>query len=844
MDYQRYIDWADYQIVNRPGAVVLVFLVVTGVFMLGLGNVSTEAGTSQFTTGLPSEEALQEIDREFSPTFSRDTGSTQLIQHEQNVLSRGSMLRMLRAQKLMQDRDGMRVVGTSSAASIVARQLDPSARTLDDQIDAIEDAPSSEIKRAVREVDRRNPAFSGLLSRDYNRESATASATIGTVTHEVPAGLSAGAGQGGTSPLTAIQLEARHVIEPAGGNIDVFGTGLFASEFSEVIVDSLLIVVPAAVVFIVLFLAVAYRDPMDLLLGGVALLMAIIWTFGFMGIAGIAFSQMLIAVPPLLLAVGIDFGIHSVNRYREERVRGYSIAESMRLTSDQLLVAFFIVTGTTVIGFSANYTSELAPIRDFGLVASIGIVFVFLVFGVFMPAAKVKLDRLREVSPIPTVSERPLASEGSILGEVLYGGVLVARYAPTLFVLAVVVGSAGAGYYATGVDTTFEQEDFLPPEDIPDFLEELPEPFRPSEYTVTAQLNFLEEKFATTQQDQATVYLRAPMERDHVLESIHRAGREPPDTFVRDGRHADSESIVTVIQDYQQRDPEFRALVARNDRDDNGIPDQNLDEVYDYLLSSPAEAQTRSYLGDDRRSTRVVYSVESDAEQSAIVADAKAVADKHRYTAIATGQVVVFQEVSDLILESALVSLSTAIVGAAVFLVFIYRVLEGRASLGLANLFPVLVTVTLVAATMRAVGIPFNALTATILAVTIGLGVDYSVHITHRFADEIEQTDLLSALDRTVRGTGGALLGSMLTTVFGIGVLALAVFPAIGQFGVLMALSVFYAFVTSLLVLPPALVVWYRLTTRPRSLRRLLGPISVDPTPTPEPESDPDPTVD
>jgi predicted RND superfamily exporter protein len=171
---------------------------------------------------------------------------------------------------------------------------------------------------------------------------------------------------------------------------------------------------------------------------------------------------------------------------------------------------------------------------------------------------------------------------------------------------------------------------------------------------------------------------------------------------------------------------------------------------------------------------------------------------------------VVFQAISDLILESALTSLAVALTGTAVFLLFIYWVLEGRPSLGLANLFPIVVTVALVAGSMRLAGISFNAFTATILGLTIGLGIDYSVHVVHRFADEYHEYDLFTALERTVRGTGGALAGSMLTTVFGIGVLVLSVFPAIGQFGLLAALSVFYAFVSSLLVLPSTLVVWAR----------------------------------
>ncbi len=110
---------------------------------------------------------------------------------------------------------------------------------------------------------------------------------------------------------------------------------------------------------------------------------------------------------------------------------------------------------------------------------------------------------------------------------------------------------------------------------------------------------------------------------------------------------------------------------------------------------------------------------------------------------------------------------------------------------------------------MRLFGIPFNALTATILSITVGLGVDYSAHFVHRFTDEYtEHTPLYTALENTVRGTGGALTGSMLTTTTGIGVLILAITPILGQFGLVVALSVFFAYLTSILITPSAIVVW------------------------------------
>ncbi|WP_254279179.1 efflux RND transporter permease subunit [Haloarcula marina] len=821
MDYQRYIDWADDRIVDDSRRVVLAFIVVTLVFSAGLGNISTNAGTSQFTTDLPAEEAFSQVNTEFSPAFSPDTGNTQLIQEGNNVLSKDALLRMLRAQERLEDHRDLRVTGTSSAATIVAQQLDPSARTTEAQIRAIESASSSEIDAAVRRA-AENPQFGSLVSSDFNRGSASASATLGLVTHELPAGISSGSGQGGSSPLTSIQRQAQFTVQSAGqGTITVFGSGIVAAEFSNVVFDSLILTVPAAVIFILIFLSIAYRDLADMALGLIALFMAIIWTFGFMGLAGIPFSQMLIAVPPLLLAVGIDFGIHAINRYREERQHGTSIHRSMRITTDQLLVAFFIVTGTTVIGFAANLTSSLPPIQDFGFVAAVGITFTFFIFGVFLPAAKVELDTLRQRYPIPTFTEKPLGSEDSALGGVLRGGVVIAERAPVVFLLATLVLTAGAGVYATGISTSFSQDDFLPPEDNPDWIESLPEPFAPSEYTVTERTNFLEEKFDSTQSGRATIYVQGPMRQDSALEQIYRAGDDPPDSFVREDGRASSTSIVTVIQDRAARDPEFRRLVERNDANDNGVPDDNLEEVYEYLLSSSSRDRALNYITEDYRSTRVVYTVEAGASDSEVAEDARTVAEDFRYDAVATGSIVVFQAVSDVILESAVQSLAIALAGASVFLVFIYYVLEGRPSLGIANVIPVVVTVALLAGTMRLLRIPFNAITATMLAITIGLGVDYSVHVTHRFADEIHDYDLVTALDRTVRGTGGALLGSMLTTVFGIGVLALAVFPAIGQFGILTALSIAYAFLTSLLVLPSVLVIWDGLTNYDQPLRRL-----------------------
>ena len=811
LDYQRYVDVVDGWIADRPKRVILAFLLLSGVLALGLGQSGTESGTSQFVDDVPAADALADVNDNFERvTFERSAGTTQLIQSNQNVLSRPALVRMLRAQHRLSRNPELQVESSTSVARAVARTLDPEATTYEAQIRAVEGATPAAIDRAVRTAVERNPGLRASLSNDFNAQSAAASATIGVVRHSLRDDTDSGPGSSGSSPLADIQQHAVFVVDSVGGDITVFGSGLTAEEFSSVIGDSLRLVVPAAAGLILFFLAFAYRDPVDLLLGIVSLAMAMLWTFGFMGLAGIAFSQLLIAVPPLLLAVGIDFGIHAINRYREERARGTAIAASMRTATDQLLVAFAIVTGTTVIGFAANLSSTLGSIRDFGLVAAVGIVFTFLIFGVFLPAAKVYADGLRERWGVPAFGSQPLGSEDSLLGAVLPVGIQIARVAPKLFLVVVLLSTAWLGHYGAGVDSRFTQDDFLPPEDNPAYLEYLPQQVQPRDYTVAETTNFLEARFQTGEEDTTTVYVEGSLTNDGALESMWRAGDDPPDSFVVDDSHARETSIVTVIRSYAERNPEFARLVARNDRNANGIPDDNLVVIYDALLDSPARERALNYITDSYTAARVEYAVEADASQAAVTDDTRAVADRFRVEATATGGVVVLKAVSDVIGESAFVSLVYALAGTGVFLVVAYAVLEGRPSLGVVNLLPIAVTVAGIAATMRYLDIPFNVLTGTILSIGIGLGVDYSAHMVHRFSEEYNGEDVFAALVAAGRGTGGALTGSMLTTVTGIGVLVIAITPVLGQFGVLTGATVLYSYLASVVVLPPALAVWAR----------------------------------
>ncbi|MES3160431.1 MAG: MMPL family transporter [Halorubrum sp.] len=798
--YRRIVTAVNELVTGRPLLIVAAFLVLTGVFAGGLAAVEADPDIDAFTEGIPEQDALDRVNEEFEPAFEDEETSVQLIQ-EGDVLSRNGVLAMLEVKHRLEDHSELDVRGSSSVAAAVAEQLDEDAETTEAQLRAVEDATDTEVRVAARAMLAEQPGRAQSLSDDLNTVDPSASATIAVIDFaEAP----------DTDAEMQLLTRMETVADGVHGDFTVFTGALVDIETEQAMIDSLVLVVPAVSGLILLFLIVAYRDPFDLTLGLIALVMAVIWTFGFAGLAGIPFTMMTVAVPPLLLAVGIDFGIHAVNRYREERVQGYGIREAMRRANDQLLVAFFIVTGTTAIGFGANLTSELGQIQEFGLVTAIGIVFTLLIFGVFVPATKVLMDEYREGTSIPEFGTTPLGDEDSVLGRVLPVGLFVGRKAPMAMLAVILVATAGAGVVATDVETEFDDEDFLPYEELPPYVA-VTGVVDADDYRATESINFLSDNFETGQDDQVTIYIEGPADADHSLESAYRAGTNPPDTFLQEDGQALAESVLDPMNTLAAQDPEFAALVEANDMSGNGVPDRNVDQVMDELLASPVGDWAEEYVTEDRTAMRFVYDVEADATEEAVVDDARSVADDYREDAIATGDIVVIRSVMDLLFASAIVSLATALGVTAVFLVAVYWVLERRPSLGIVNVAPIVVTVAFLAATMVVLDIPFNVLTATILSITIGIGIAYSVHITHRFIDEFNEAgDAETALLRTLRGTGGGVTGSMVTTTGGVGALVLSATPLLAQFGLLTSLSVIYSFLAAVLVLPPALLVWER----------------------------------
>ena len=110
---------------------------------------------------------------------------------------------------------------------------------------------------------------------------------------------------------------------------------------------------------------------------------------------------------------------------------------------------------------------------------------------------------------------------------------------------------------------------------------------------------------------------------------------------------------------------------------------------------------------------------------------------------------------------------------------------------------------------MVVIGYSLNVMTTLIGALTIGLGVTYAIHISHRFIEELEEHHSLeNAVNNTVKNTGFSLFGAAMTTVLSFGVLSQSILVPMQQFGTITALTILFSFLSSVWVLPSILVLW------------------------------------
>ncbi|MCY3963020.1 MAG: MMPL family transporter [bacterium] len=625
----------------------------------------------------------------------------------------------------------------------------------------------------------------------------------------------------------AAQLRAHEIadsFDTASLDVTIITLAKSDAEGKDAREENLLILTVIALAVIVVLLALFYRTQSDVHITMLGLGMTILWTFGALswlspGGVGIVDPDniLLTLVPVLLISLSVDYALQIVGRYREalregnegggnaEHAKdtgeggdasGRAIARSVRLCGVPVLLA----AGTTAISLLANLSSRFEPIADFGIIASIGVISGWVVMANFVPSARLILDRrLAAKGKAPTT--RPLADTipgaGAVLPRVATG--VARRPLPVIIVaLALTVLSVVA---ANNLSTSFAVKDFLP-----------------NDSDTFQSFDFLEENF-----DGSATLMTVLIETD--LDNA-RAVRNLTDlhaTLVDPLRRPDGivgpplASAGTLLADSTEQsggnyDP---AVAAAFDHLNTSITatDEEARQAWDLLRSADPEGFAEVLdlrTGElDRTIIQIPVAVESNEALQELITELETLWGGDSSEITVTGGDALIALITEELADSQVLSVGLVIAAALSILVAYFAISQARPLLGLITIIPIAVTLSWLLGAMWVFGISYNMGTALMVVLTIGIGVDYTIHLTHRFLEELEESArVVDAIRGAMVTTGGALLASALTTALGLLALLFSPLMPMQELGILAAVAILFGLIATFTVLPPLLVLW------------------------------------
>ena len=180
------------------------------------------------------------------------------------------------------------------------------------------------------------------------------------------------------------------------------------------------------VIAAVIVVGIALRSYWAMALTGAGLGALMIWLKGISNLVGLKGGLTIeLIVPIAMIALGVDFAVHALRRYQEEKALGYAPQRALKVAFAGVLGALVLAMLSDGIAFLSNVSSGIEAIIHFGIADGIAAASSFVLLGVIVPLAAMRIDQLR----------RPRPGSASLVGRAL-----------------TLVGSAGvAALFATGV---------------------------------------------------------------------------------------------------------------------------------------------------------------------------------------------------------------------------------------------------------------------------------------------------------------------------------------------------------------------------------------------------------
>lgn len=560
--------------------------------------------------------------------------------------------------------------------------------------------------------------------------------------------------------------------EGNGDKIYIAGRPIVEGTLAQLAPADMKRMVPIVLIVIAIVLYLLLRSFRATVTTLISVFFSSIWAFGFMALLNIPIYSVSTMIPVMLIAIGVAYGIYFYNHlnifYRKNKKT--TKIEAINHVWQVLTKPLFMAAFTTIIGFTSLLTSQVYPIKYFGLFTAFGIFISFILALTLLPAAviifgykprgKQKYNYISYSDGSKKLTDKLIAKKNLIIISTI------------VIILISIFGMSKVWINSSFLDK-FEKNSEIVKTDA----------FINAHFGGTSTLNV-------------------------ILESNEKdAFKNPKNLILMDKMQKETEKLDKVGSSFSLADYIKRMNKVMNADKEKyySIPD-NQNMIAQYLLLYEMSGDPENLLrvtNYDYSKTNITFQLKGD--DSKTINSALAVIEKFRKDFEANGikinyagsgyKALVF---SDLILKGQIYSILLSFAFVLILLTLMFKSFKA----GLIGSVPIVITALISFGVMGWLNIPLSTTTALLSSIAIGIGIDYAIHFIENYKQNLKKSgNIKEAIYITMGLTGKAIAFNAIVVISGFLVLLFSVFPPNRALGALVSLNMFTSFVGTLTIM-------------------------------------------
>ncbi len=547
---------------------------------------------------------------------------------------------------------------------------------------------------------------------------------------------------------------------------------------SQNIIDEIGIFITAALLVTSIIFFFFFRSFRATFISMIVVLIGVMWTFGIIGLLEYEITVLTALIPPLIIVIGIPNCIFLINKYQHEVNKHGNKAKSLQRVITKIGNATLMTNVTTASGFATFIITESKLLKEFGTVASLSILGIFLLCLLIIPI-------IYSFMPMPKDKHLEHLNKRWINRFVDWMEQMVKHRKITIYVTALILLVASIiGIYKIKISGSLI-------EDMPQKAE------------FFQDIRFFEEEFNGIMP--LEIMVDTKRKKGVMKLSTLKRMNELEELIIETPELSQPISVVSLVkyskQAYYNGNPKYYQLPTSQENSfilsyaKNSTSDVDL--LKNFVDSTGQYARITTFMKDV--GTDKMERIEEDLRNKI----AK-VFPKDRYDVTITGKAYLFQKGTKYLVNNLILSLSLAILLISLFMAYMFRSFRMIIVSLIPNLLPLLITAGL----MGYLGVPIKPSTILVFSIAFGISVDDTIHFLAKYRQELRANHwkIRKSVYAALRETGVSMFYTSIVLFFGFSVFVISNFGGTVALGALVSATLLFAMLANLLLLPSLLL--------------------------------------